>query len=268
MTWLAWRQHRLGLAGFAVLFLAVVALYRLAAPLGADALTVYTAAAGFSRLVKLGEDVSTYLQPLPVLVGMFAGAPLVSREIEHGTYRYAWTQGTSRGNWLRSKVLLVGGAVLVLSALVSAVHMAWFAPAAPDRGWFQLFNQSILVFPATCLFTFALGVAIGALIRRTVPAMATTLVAAGAVFLLFATVLRPNYQAPLTVSSPVTAIDGPPELDGAYYLGSVVNGEMTTTSYHPADRFWTFQFVEAGIYLALTAALLALTFWWLRRKFS
>lgn len=268
MTWLAWRQHRLGLAGFAALFLGVVALYWASGPLGADARTVYTAAAGFSRLVKFGEDVSTFLQPLPLLVGMFAGAPLVSRELEHGTYRYAWTQGTSRGNWLRTKVFLVGGGVLVLSALVSAVHMAWFTPMVPELGWFQLFNQSILVFPVTCSFTFGLGVAIGALVKRTVPAMATTLVVAGAVFVVFARLLRPNYLTPLVSTRPLAVTGRQPELDGAYYVGSAISDEVLTTSYHPADRFWTFQFVEAGLYLALTAALLALTFWWLRRKFS
>ncbi|RKT84652.1 hypothetical protein SAMN05421805_12319 [Saccharopolyspora antimicrobica] len=267
MTWLAWRQHRLGLAGFAAVFLGVAAIYGFSGALDADARTVYTAASGFSRLVKFGEDMSTYLQPLPLLVGMFAGAPLISRELEHHTFRYAWTQGVSRGRWLRGKVILVGGAVLVLSALLSAVHMSWFAPMAPERGWFQLFNQSILVFPATCLFTFALGMAIGALVERIVPAMAVTLVAAGAVFILFAAVLRPNYSTPLVVSQP-TLGGSSPELAGSYYLGSSVRGDLTEISYHPADRFWTFQFVEAGCYLALTAALLALTFWWLSRKLS
>lgn len=151
MIWLTWRQHRLGLVGFAVVFLGVAAIYVFANTLGADSPTVYTAASGFSRLVKFGEDVSSFLMPLPLLVGMFAGAPLVSRELEQHTFRYAWTQGVSRTRWLLGKVLLIGSAVLVLSTLYSGVHMSWFGPMVPEMGWFRFFNQSIPVFPASCL---------------------------------------------------------------------------------------------------------------------
>ncbi|MER7015358.1 ABC transporter permease subunit [Saccharopolyspora sp. NPDC000359] len=268
MSWLAWRQHRLALAGFAVLFLGVIVLYWLADPLGADAPTVYNSAQGFSRLVKFGEDVMSFFQPIPVLVGVFTGAPLVSRELEHGTHRFAWTQGCSRGHWLLSKVVLVGGAVVVLSALAAAVHAAWFAPEAAARGWFALFNQTVLVFPVTCLFTFGLGVALGALIKRTVPAMAATVVAAWAVLLVVARLLRPNYQEPVTATQPFASRDAPPGLATGYYVDGEVNGDLATYTYHPADRFWTFQFIETGLYLALTAALLALVFWWLRRRTS
>jgi hypothetical protein len=38
------------------------------------------------------------------------------------------------------------------------------------------------------------------------------------------------------------------------------------TAYQPADRFWTFQLIEAGLYLAITAAALAATIWLLRRR--
>jgi len=37
-------------------------------------------------------------------------------------------------------------------------------------------------------------------------------------------------------------------------------------SYQPADRFWTFQFIEAGLFVALTAAALGTTIWLLRRR--
>ncbi|QKW21832.1 ABC transporter permease [Kitasatospora sp. NA04385] len=36
--------------------------------------------------------------------------------------------------------------------------------------------------------------------------------------------------------------------------------------YQPADRYWTFQLAETGLYLALAAALAALTSWGLRRR--
>ncbi|MEV6232605.1 ABC transporter permease [Saccharopolyspora shandongensis] len=289
MTWLTWRQHRLGLAGFAVVFLGGAAIYLFSDSLGADASTVYATPYGFSRLVKFVEDASIFLLPLPLLVGMFAGAPLVSRELEQHTFRYAWTQGVSRSQWLSSKVLLVGCAVLALSTIFSLVHMSWFAPMVPEMGWFRFFNQSIPAFPMSCLFTFALGVAAGTLLKRTVPAMAATLFGGAAVFVVVAWLLRPNYQEPMTLTravEPVGQQSGSDDvLNDAYYLGTVYRdssggtgasavwreGEpapLRIVTYHPADRFWSFQFIEAGIYLALTIACLALAFYWLRRKFS
>jgi hypothetical protein len=38
--------------------------------------------------------------------------------------------------------------------------------------------------------------------------------------------------------------------------------------YQPAGRFWSFQFIEAGIFVALTAAALGATIWLLRRRAS
>ncbi|MCI2419611.1 ABC transporter permease [Saccharopolyspora sp. K220] len=286
MTWLTWRQHRLGLAGFAAVFLGLVVLYAFAESLDADAWSVYTAAYGFSRLVKFGEDLGNVLLLLPLLVGMFAGAPLVSRELEHNTFRYAWTQGVSTSHWLCTKVFLVGSAVLVLSTVYAGAHMMWFEPMAAEVGWFRFFNQAVPVFPASCLFAFALGVLAGALLKRTVPAMAVTLVGGAAVFLAVALLLRPNYLAPMTLNRPVGAPgESADPLDGAYHLGSVyrdvmgnISGSMAwhhgdpppvqIVTYHPADRFWPFQFIEAGIYLALTTAFLALAVVWLRRKLS
>jgi hypothetical protein len=43
-----------------------------------------------------------------------------------------------------------------------------------------------------------------------------------------------------------------------------MNGHLVT--YQPADRFWPFQFIEAGIFVALTAAALGITIWLLHRR--
>ena len=37
-------------------------------------------------------------------------------------------------------------------------------------------------------------------------------------------------------------------------------------TYQPADRFWTFQFIEAGLFVALTAAALGVTIWLVHRR--
>ena len=46
---------------------------------------------------------------LPGLIGAFVGAPLLARELETGTFRYAWTQGVGRMRW--AVALIVPGAV-------------------------------------------------------------------------------------------------------------------------------------------------------------
>jgi hypothetical protein len=50
---------------------------------------------------------------LPMLAGMFLGAPLVAREVEHGSHRLVWTQGVSRrsaraGRCLRQRRWVAG----------------------------------------------------------------------------------------------------------------------------------------------------------------
>src|ERR1700761_4202117 len=75
------------------------------------------------------DSVSLAIMVLFVLAGMFLGAPLMSREYEQGTFRFAWTQGTSRVRWCGLKA-----GILVLRAAVPAA--ARFPPAvgAGERG--------------------------------------------------------------------------------------------------------------------------------------
>ena len=49
---------------------------------------------------------------------------------------------------------------------------------------------------------------------------------------------------------------------GDWVLG-MNNGIIT---YQPADRFWPFQFIEAGIFVALTAIALGATIWLVHRR--
>src|SRR5204862_6653732 len=55
---------------------------------------------------------------LPGIVGAFIGAPVLARELETGTFRYAWTQGVGRMRWAI--------AALVPGALGVAVLMTAF----------------------------------------------------------------------------------------------------------------------------------------------
>jgi hypothetical protein len=52
-------------------------------------------------------------------------------------------------------------------------------------------------------------------------------------------------------------------IDPHEYLATL--GWHRVVSFQPADRFWTFQAIETGIFVALAAAVVALTIWALRR---
>jgi ABC-type transport system involved in multi-copper enzyme maturation permease subunit len=115
----------------------------------------------------------------PGLVGIFWGAPLIARELEAGTHRLAWNQSVTRTRWLATKVAIIGTASAVTVGLLSWAVTAWAHHIDHAKG-----NQiTPLVYGARgivpigyALFAFALGITLGMLIRRTVPAMAATLV--------------------------------------------------------------------------------------------
>ncbi len=116
---------------------------------------------------------------LPALLGMFWGAPLIARELESGTYRLAWTQGVTRSRWVLTKLAVVGGASMVAAGLMSWMLTWWASPcrhAQRQSFRFVIFDSSYIAPIGYAAFAFALGVAAGVLWRRTVPAMATTLV--------------------------------------------------------------------------------------------
>jgi hypothetical protein len=45
-------------------------------------------------------------------------------------------------------------------------------------------------------------------------------------------------------------------------------GVFSHATYHPADRFWLFQAIEASIFVGMTLALLAFAVWWIRKRIS
>jgi hypothetical protein len=149
------------------------------------------------------------LVAVPVLAGMFWAAPLISREYEAGTHRLAWTQSVSPLRWIGTKISLMFG-VTALGALGLGALATWVLnPLAPAFGgrynstWYAVTG---VVPVAYMLFALGVGVASSALLRRTIPAMAVTLViiAAGLIPVHwvrqdFAPTLTHTYSIPLTV---------------------------------------------------------------------
>ena len=148
------------------------------------------------------------LQPVPALIGAFVGAPVLAREFETGTFRYAWTQAFGRWRWAVAKLVLLGVAVAALAGSLqraccpgttSPTSPLRTAPTFPARAPLSagLFDLRGVAFAAWTLAAFAIGVLAGMLIRRIVPAIVATLAAYAGLALLAANVLRQHYLTPL-----------------------------------------------------------------------
>ncbi|MEV6103869.1 transporter [Streptomyces sp. NPDC051940] len=194
MIWVAWRQFRTqALAGAA----ALAALGLLLAATAGAVSDAYDAsglrvcgtdcgAAGeaFLREAKSGAggvayDVATLaMYVVPLLIGVFWGAPLLARELETGTYRLAWNQSVPRTRWLAVKLGLLGAAAAVTAGLLSLAVTAWahrIDLVTGERITPQEFSARGVVPVGYALFAFTLGVAVGMVVRRAIPAMAVTL---------------------------------------------------------------------------------------------
>jgi len=332
MIWVTWRQHRGTLAGVAVFLGAAAASLWLA---GLQMHHAYAAAfacrpvgspacnAPGTGLVNVFNDTSDFLsnggiaQLLPALVGAFAGAPLLARELETGTFRYAWTQGLGRQRWALAKLVLLG-AVLAAAAGAFSVLLSWyyqpyFAPGNQALSMTQLntfdptlFNLRGITFAAWTLAAFTIGALAGLLIRRVIPAVAATLAVYGGLAFAAGGWPRQYYLPPLvtgdlnvpgsawlisqwwtrggqTVSQstmyqvmdatfrhlPQGAVSGSAQKEQGLLVVErylTRHGYTLWTSYQPASRFWPFQWIEGGWLLALSAALIAVTVWLVRRR--
>ncbi|GIH18475.1 ABC transporter permease [Rugosimonospora africana] len=115
---------------------------------------------------------------VPALIGIFWGAPLIARELETGTHRLAWNQSVTRSRWLATKLAVVGAASVVTAGLLSWAVGSWAHHVDHAKyHWIspQTYGARGIVPIGYAVFALALGVTLGMLIRRTVPAMAATL---------------------------------------------------------------------------------------------
>jgi hypothetical protein len=194
VIWTTWRQHRAEAAVGSAILLALTAALLTVGSIGrARARAVgATACAGdcSGPLARLHDDFHSIppfiaaLVAVPLIAGMFWAAPLVSREYETGTQRLAWTQSLSPLRWITTKILLIFGAVAG-ATLVLGLLTTWaldpLVPAFGGRYNSTWYSVQGMVPVAGVLFALALGVAASALTRRTVPAMAITLLVYAAV---------------------------------------------------------------------------------------
>jgi hypothetical protein len=290
MIWVSWRQHRSqAITGVGLLCaLAVYAIVLgvemrssfsqnnlatcLARSQGASCMnSVATFDDRFGSLVNIGFWAVLLL--LPGLIGAVVGATVLGRELEMGTWRLAWSQTVPRTRWLAVQLAVVAGGLIVLGVAMTLIITWYRAPMDRLTGHFvhNAYDYEGLVLTAYILFAFGLAVLFGQLLRRTIPAMLSALIPWVAVRLVVEFLLRPHFMAPLPYSYSCShncvggnAIVDVPPVTG--HLGVLLVGTGGQSAYQPASRFWEFQSIEAGIFVALTLLALGAAMWLLHRR--
>ena len=321
MIWLTWRQFRVQVL---VALGAFVALGAVLAYTGPHLVHLYhdsgirecEASHGdcgplvdnFTSHYSFWHGLGPLITVIPALIGVFWGAPLLARELETGTYRVAWTQSVTRTRWLATKVVIIGVASIVTVAAFTIIVALWLSPldkVNANRFSPGAFSQHGIVPIAYAAFAFASGVAVGAVIRRLVPAMAVTLLVFALTRLVVQQWVRQHFATPIHVNSALFGGGSNAVGPNAWVVSSrVVDRTNHTVAIHrdslrsvchlpegefsrdslracaqrlglheiltvqPANRYWPFQAWETAIFVVLALAATGFTFWWTRHRIT
>ncbi|MCT9089069.1 ABC transporter permease [Streptomyces sp. ASQP_92] len=303
LAWLMVRQHRAALIACAVV--TVIGAAWIIHERGTTLDTLHGAGwpakpaedldgAMLQRLDNSFNQVANYLGYLPLLFGVFIGAPLISSDQEHGTVRLVATQSVPRLHWIWWKLGLALGLVTATTGVLGALFGWWWRPVRPvvSSNWLDgtVFVGTLPVLTALTLFTTSLGIAIGVLARRAVTAMVLTFFTSAAA-LIVADYLKPRLATPRRIAFPLHS-KPPSQLTGAvqvdqwvgtasgkvYGWGTCMNDSdadacrarlgivNSVWDYFGYDQMATLQWTAAGLLLGASVLLVALAVWRTRRQ--
>jgi hypothetical protein len=328
LAWVAWRQHRAALIG-AVAFLGVIAVYL--AFTGHEIRQAYGAlvAAGCSQTSTAftcqsldqgflsfygttsgpvgasglnAQSVPFMLLAVPVLLGAFTGAPVLARELESGTFRFAWTQGAGRLRLAAARLIplavLLTAAAYGLSALFSWYFTPFFRFGNTGGYPMQLFGNLGVDFAAWTLFSFTLAAFLGVLLRRAVAATAVSVVVTTVLDVVTIMAFRQHLVTPVTVTgagpagvgnwvlgnwftNPSGAQASARTVDDLYAQAQgghvMITPQVVTTwaaqnhytqwwTYQSATRWWQLQLTEGAWLLVASLLLITATILLIRRR--
>jgi len=289
MSWVVWRQHRTQAGVMAAVLALLVAVFVRSGDRLANAPSPFANEA-------LARNIGNLSVGIPLLLGIFFGATLFARETEQSTHVLAWTQSVTRRRWLASKLGSVFLATLAWSTVLT-IAITWWAHRAYDGSYEGIrFDTQDLMPVAYSMFAVALGFAAGAVLRRLLPAIAVTVGGFFAIRLGIELYVRERLlRTTVLVGGPellgrrpggwVKSIDiiGP---DGHVMRGDIATpvrcaqqatraasdaclsgaGFRARIVYHPASQYWPLQWIEAGIFVAITAALIGVGVWFVLRR--
>ena len=309
MTWVSWRLQRTETL-IAVGILALLAA--LLVPTGVQMANAYhhdglaaclSINPGPTCGQKLGDfqqrfqaltTVANWFTLIPGLIGVMLAAPFIF-DLEHGTYRLAWTQSITRSRWLLGKLgLPVVTAVLAAGAL-TLLFTWWRAPDVHINGRLDPGNYDTTgtVVIGYTLFALALALALGAIWRRAAASLTVAFIGYFAVRIFVDYSLRNHLVAPLKATykgaqqpsflynAHVLSMDGTVRghqfstAGGSGFLGGHVQVAAPGLSnavfhvvYQPQSHFWPLQLTETGLFVGLALALITFAAWWTRHRAS
>lgn len=320
MIWVGWRQQRVETL-IAAAMLAVLAAASI--PIGLHMASVYThdglaACAGHaeSPADPCRALVPSFLQRfsginmlfvwstlVPALAALLFAAPFVL-DLDSGTYRLFWTQSITRRRWVVTKLgLAVGGTVVVAACLIA---LATWTRAPLDhlngRMSTNAYDAEGIVPIAYALFVLGVALAVGALWRRTVPALLVGLVVYIVGRAFADSWLRQRLLTPVKttwlVSRPGPDLNRalqiaqyPSDASGRQLASSAATcvrsaggafshatlcarprplgtHDYVTAVYQPASRFWELQGLEFALVAGLGVLLVLFAGWWTHRRIA
>ena len=235
LTWLQFRTQAVtaaaALAAFAALLAAtgphIASMYAASGLSSCQGSSCQNLASTLLQQIQAAGDTWVYLISVasillaPVIIGLFWGAPLIAHELETGTSALAWTQSITRTRWLTVKLTIGGLAAIAVTEGLSLMQAWWAAPIGRAVGHGGVAGHSIIgmgqfstlafathgITPlGYAAFAFILGVTTGALIQRTVPAMAVTLAVFAVVQIAMPLWIRPHLFPASHTVIPVTSL--------------------------------------------------------------
>ncbi|MEU0785744.1 ABC transporter [Streptomyces sp. NPDC006173] len=185
LNWLIWRQHRAGFWTLIAATAATVAVLVLQRAEMMDHLTAHGwpgAAPGkwIEGVHPIRFQLVSYgLGFIPIVLGVFLGAPLLAGDLESGTAKLVASQSVTARRWLATKLGTAALVVVVCTTALSIAFGRWWGPVKQEPtvlGWSEgsAFDNTGPVPVALALFTVMSGVAIGMLLRRTLISMVVT----------------------------------------------------------------------------------------------
>ncbi|WP_327355138.1 hypothetical protein [Streptomyces sp. NBC_01304] len=268
LTWSVLRLHRAGLTAWGVFLAGLVALMvwlqtqagdlsSFADPcddLNGDRWLSCTQGLDHElfNYTAMASTVSTVIAWMSFAVAVYAGGALVTRDLESDLVTFVWTQSASPARWLLAK-LAVPAALLAGGTTVLVLVYRWMWQSAhpyrqPDWSYPDVYVGRGPVAVAFVLCALALGVLVGVLVRRTLPAMALAFLA----MLLV-------YNAAERARDQLWPEEGALVDWGQWWSDGGLQG-------HPANHFWPLQLIESGLLLAIAAAATGTALWLLRRR--
>jgi hypothetical protein len=311
VIWLSWRQQRTE----TVLSAAIVALLAaLFVPAGIHLASFYDhegvasciahkslaceqTLSDFGNRAGILRSVIPWLTLLPGMIGVALAAPIIL-DLEGGTYRLAWTQSVTRGRWVATRLSLAIVTALAAAGLLALLFTWYRVPLDHVYGRFDSssFDLEGTVSLGYVLFALGLGLAIGAVWRRTAPAVITAFLAYVACRLFVDGWLRQRFVTPLSATWRVNAAG--PNMNNSLVLSSGISnraghlfggnfaalqacgrvafkGEKVLNAkclarhgagfnhavWQPESRFWEFQGIETGLFSGVALLLIAFAAW-------